>query len=291
MKYLNSMKIDKTESWLDLATNSRKKNVAALQNIEGELRIKFGDYDEIIEHFDIEPDESELADHKELLVEYYEQAPAALNRMFVSRRNDHGLLVCPFCGNPIAPDTLDHFMPKDDWPEFSINPNNLVPQCRDCAPTKSSKYFCGDSETAIFLHPMYSDLLSKFKFKIDVSFDEVSEAVSFSLRLLRPDTVNERETAKVKKHLRSLNLNQRIQIYCRREFKKWKKMLAVRSFPIEEALNQRIKERAETERSRDWKTALYKGMLDNQDLMAYLNRIPENAEATSAGEQEIECEL
>jgi hypothetical protein len=285
------MKSDDTESWLDLAVNSRKENVAKLQVIEAELRTKFGDYDELIEHYDIEPDESELADHKVLLVHYYEKAPTALNRLLVSRRNDHGLLVCPFCGNPSAPDTLDHFMPKDDWPEFSINPNNLVPQCRGCAPTKSSKYFCDNSETAIFLHPMYSDLLSKIKFNIDVIFDEVNDKVSFHLRLTKTTTINEMSTEKVRKHLRSLKLNERIQVYCRREFGKWKKRLAERSFAIEDALNQRISERPETERSKDWKTALYKGILDNQELITHLNNISANVENTAVDEQEIEFEL
>lgn len=50
-------------------------------------------------------------------------------------------------------------------------------------------------------------------------------------------------------------------------------MLISRNFNIEEALQQRINERAETERSKDWKTALYAGILENREFITYLNHL------------------
>lgn len=39
---------------------------------------------------------------------------------------------CPFCGGLGDPSNLDHFLPKAEFPQFSIYPPNLVPSCRDC---------------------------------------------------------------------------------------------------------------------------------------------------------------
>lgn len=39
---------------------------------------------------------------------------------------------CPFCGGIGDPTNLDHFLPKAEYPQFSIYPSNLVPSCRDC---------------------------------------------------------------------------------------------------------------------------------------------------------------
>ncbi|MBA5605377.1 HNH endonuclease [Duganella sp. FT3S] len=39
---------------------------------------------------------------------------------------------CPFCGGIGTPRNLDHFLPKSQFPQFSIYPRNLVPSCRDC---------------------------------------------------------------------------------------------------------------------------------------------------------------
>jgi hypothetical protein len=39
---------------------------------------------------------------------------------------------CPFCGGIGTPRNLDHFLPKSQFPQFSIFPKNLVPSCRDC---------------------------------------------------------------------------------------------------------------------------------------------------------------
>jgi hypothetical protein len=290
MKYLESFKVDDTESWLDLALGCSKLNVTDLIAIEDPLKSEFENYDEIIANYTGEPSVSDFNVHKELLVNYYESAPASLNRLILSRRNEHGLLDCPFCGNPKEPDTLDHFIPKDDWPEFSINPNNLVPQCRGCAPTKGSSYYCEVNESTLFLHPIYSDLLSKFRFKIIVNFTPATEKVIFNLRLRKPESLSQPEIQKVIRHFQSLKLNERIQIYSHREIKKWKSMLISRRFNIEDALIQRINERAVEDRYKDWKTALYSGIIDNRDFMTYLSNLSpqSNVQQNEEAEDEID---
>ncbi|WP_180132192.1 HNH endonuclease [Acinetobacter sp. YH12057] len=152
MKYLDSFKSTLPCNWLELATNSRKKNVNELITLKDSLAISYSGYESLILQYQIKPAVSQYSQHKDLLHSYYNSAPKELNKSLVNRRNNHGLLYCPYCGDPKKPDTLDHFIPKDDWPEFSIFPNNLVPQCRECTPIKGTKYFCDISNISNFFN-------------------------------------------------------------------------------------------------------------------------------------------
>ena len=44
---------------------------------------------------------------------------------------------CPFCGYGHA-STLDHYLPKTKYPQFTVLPFNLVPSCKDCNTGKST---------------------------------------------------------------------------------------------------------------------------------------------------------
>lgn len=59
---------------------------------------------------------------------------------------------CPFCGGIGRPRNLDHFLPKSNFPQFSIVPLNLIPCCRDCnMDSKMDEYATSQSEQII--HP------------------------------------------------------------------------------------------------------------------------------------------
>ncbi|MCI5221583.1 MAG: HNH endonuclease [Candidatus Electrothrix sp. AR4] len=62
---------------------------------------------------------------------------------------------CPFCGGIGTPRTLDHFLPKSHFPQFSVLPLNLVPSCRDCNMDDKGHAFATNAEDQI-IHP-YAD--------------------------------------------------------------------------------------------------------------------------------------
>ena len=59
---------------------------------------------------------------------------------------------CPFCGGVGTPTNLDHFLPKAEFPQFSILPLNLVPACRDCN-MGSKKVSYAKTEETQTIHP------------------------------------------------------------------------------------------------------------------------------------------
>lgn len=62
---------------------------------------------------------------------------------------------CPLCGRGIAT-TLDHQLPKSEYPILAITPANLVPACNKCNQRKSSKDPTDETET--LLHPYFDSL-------------------------------------------------------------------------------------------------------------------------------------
>lgn len=60
--------------------------------------------------------------------------------------------ICPYCLSEDRPKTLDHFLPKSNFYEYSILPLNLVPACRDCN-SERKRDFIPKSLEELFIHP------------------------------------------------------------------------------------------------------------------------------------------
>lgn len=65
--------------------------------------------------------------------------------------------LCPMCGS-LASSTVDHYLPKDDFPEYSIFSLNLVPAC-NCNIARNNT-FIGTVAGERPLHPYFDAVLS-----------------------------------------------------------------------------------------------------------------------------------
>ncbi|GLK82828.1 HNH endonuclease [Ancylobacter defluvii] len=61
--------------------------------------------------------------------------------------------LCPFCAGLGQVHTLDHYLPKANFPAHSVSPANLVPCCRDCNTGKGSSF--GAANVDQTLHPYF----------------------------------------------------------------------------------------------------------------------------------------
>lgn len=62
---------------------------------------------------------------------------------------------CPFCGDVGHVKTLDHYLPKANFPVYSVLPANLVPCCRDCNSEKLNAF--PTTQDGQSIHPYYDD--------------------------------------------------------------------------------------------------------------------------------------
>jgi hypothetical protein len=60
---------------------------------------------------------------------------------------------CPLCGGVGHVRTLDHYLPKANFPLYSVLPTNLVPCCRDCNSEKLNSF--ADERQDQTLHPYF----------------------------------------------------------------------------------------------------------------------------------------
>jgi hypothetical protein len=107
---------------------------------------------------------------------------------------------CPFCGIGVV-STLDHYLPKGQYPIFSVTPNNLVPACKDCQGSKLEFY--PSSENKQILHPYYDDMDSDIWLMATVV--ETSPA-AFQFDARPPATWTAVNNDRVKEHLKKLQL-------------------------------------------------------------------------------------
>ena len=74
---------------------------------------------------------------------------------------------CPFCGIG-EPTTLDHYLPKEYFPEFSVFSKNLIPICGVCNSNyKGSNWI--DNGKRLFLHTYYDEFPDEHLFIASVT--------------------------------------------------------------------------------------------------------------------------
>lgn len=279
MRHLSSFKCN-NDTWLDLAINSQKPTADQLGALSDLIKSSYANYELAMADNSKSLGVSSFGASKELLKGFYNAPPTALRCKIQERRSDHELTDCPYCGYPLSPDTLDHFIPKDTWPEFSIYSNNLVPQCRRCASIKGTRYFCPDEGVVMFIHPIYSRLLSKVGFLVNA--DIVNGRPSFECKFLVVTKLTIEEMASVKKHLEELRVKSRLQSYCLQEYRLWKNKISQKRFDIERAFRQRLEETPYTGAfSPDWNIAFLKGVLSCRPLIRHLEQFAPVTEVIS----------
>lgn len=71
--------------------------------------------------------------------------------------------MCPYCSTPDSPFHVDHYLPRSDYPEFSVFTLNLIPACATCnSRYKGKKYLNGDKRK--YLNPYFDEFIKTLKF-------------------------------------------------------------------------------------------------------------------------------
>lgn len=115
---------------------------------------------------------------------------------------------CPLCGHIGTSAQLDHYLPKSNYPQYSVYPKNLIPCCRDCNQGYKKTQFAKKEEEQL-IHPYFDK---------DIFFDDqwiYAEYKSTSLcdreaivvyYVQAPDTWSQIDKVRVQKHFNDLDL-------------------------------------------------------------------------------------
>jgi hypothetical protein len=113
---------------------------------------------------------------------------------------------CPFCGISES-STLDHYLPKERYPEFSVFPKNLVPSCAVCNTRKRDRILDEGTNVRMFLHPCY-DLIPDTAF-LAVRARIEADALILSYHLARPAGMALQTFQHLRSHFNELGLADR----------------------------------------------------------------------------------
>lgn len=165
---------------------------------------------------------------------------------------------CPMCGN-LTVGTVEHYLPKTPFPEFSVFSWNLVPSCNSCNQKRGSKHVNGVSHQ--LLHPIFDRVILD-KLRLVTRFDTSGAVTQFELGFNELD-FNVAERCRIWAHInmcvdrRAFKLATNIQISIMAARVASKKELLWRSV-IEEELS--IMEAAHL--AYGWGASCLRGLLD-----------------------------
>jgi hypothetical protein len=116
---------------------------------------------------------------------------------------------CPFCGGIGQVHTLDHYLPKSNFPIYSVLPENLVPCCRDCNSGKMNSFAATQSEQS--LHP-YLDAPKFFTERWVFAAVCRTDPITVEFSCLPPDEWPDIDKLRAKSHFDQYGLARRYSI-------------------------------------------------------------------------------
>lgn len=178
------------------------------------------------------------------------------------------LQLCPACGEDGTPNTLDHYLPKQSYPEFSITACNLFPMCDICQGEKGTATVNSANER-LFLHPYFDAFMDVqvFILKIGRPF-ETPESISVEPH----PSLSSAQYALVARHLHGLAIGRRYNHFFKGEYIRLLKL--VRSIRLKgqdvRMLLDTFCEYAQHKSVNSWLHVFYTGVIADAALMDYL---------------------
>jgi hypothetical protein len=103
--------------------------------------------------------------------------------------------------------SMDHYVPQEDFPEFIVNPHNLVPSCKDCNGYKNKVW--RENGDCTFIN-LYSDILPQVDYLfVDINYEDDVFIPTFLLN--NSNGIDARFFAKVENHYNKLHLPRRFR--------------------------------------------------------------------------------
>ena len=210
-----------------------------------------------------------VAPHKKIFQNLYlSPQEDSVQKPILDALRSRTLQLCPACGEDGTPNTLDHYLPKETYPEFSITPANLFPMCDVCQGEKGTKTVNAGNER-LFLHPYF-----------DQFADEQVVALVIGRPFDAPTTIaiephpglDAAQSALVSRHLEELDIARRYHRFFRNEYLRLLRLVQ-RTREQGQDVRQNLelfRDYALSKSTNAWQHVLYAGVLADAELMAYL---------------------
>lgn len=135
----------------DGRVNKNRTNYEAVKTV---LKERFREYDRNLVPNNLEvltPYRGFTEEQAHTVRHLYESGETEFNSLWDELKEINGgaRLRCPICGVTFA-NELDHYVPRELFPEYSANPLNIIQLCHECNHTKRAKWKDGNGFRLIF---------------------------------------------------------------------------------------------------------------------------------------------
>ncbi len=218
----------------------------------------------------IKPWPAVLAHAKKFHNLYLKPTENSVQQPMLKKLRSRELQLCPACGEDGTPNTLDHYLPKQSYPEFSITACNLFPMCDICQGEKGTTTVNAANER-LFLHPYFDQFVNVQVLHLQIGrpFD-APETISIAPH----PGLNAAQAALVARHLNELNISKRYHHFFKSEYIRLLRLVKTmrqKGQNVNEHL-QLFCEHALHKSVNSWGHVFYAGVLADAELMTYLEQ-------------------
>jgi hypothetical protein len=168
---------DDADAFTSLSNNKRVGSYPHLQPLIKKVHASYAQYLAVRGKPQLVTNQPVSAVEAERLKKHYASPPTDLGHITLMRESTEHL-VCPMCGS-MHSGTLDHYLPKNGFPIFSIFSNNLVPACK--CNSKRKETLMGINPNERVLHPYFDDCMGDRL--VRANFDDLGDVPKVSIAL------------------------------------------------------------------------------------------------------------
>lgn len=206
MRSIPLLAVDATDVFDEITAAKRQPRRRRMQAARAEVLAAYQGYEDAVPEVG-ELDEAQLNElQKDAMRHAFAVATAPMTALRGELLKRTIVARCPFCGISES-STLDHYLPKEQYPEFSVFPKNLVPSCAVCNTRKRDGILGKGTNVRMFLHPCY-DVIPDVAF-LAVRVRMEADALILSYRLTRPAGMPLQTFQRLQSHFNELNLADR----------------------------------------------------------------------------------
>lgn len=180
-------------------------------------------------------------------------------------RNSARLSICPFCSTRQTA-AVDHFLPKNHFPQFSVAFENLVPICTDCNSEKLDTFPRGAEE--VLFHPYFESALGHDWLGASVMWEP---GVRLEFSVSSKCSIDASTRRRIQNQFNLLKLDRLFAFRAAVELESQREHFdAVRDHGGATALQSHLNDLADSASSREhspWKTAMYRALADDTDFI------------------------
>jgi len=272
MKNLKKPNFNNIDRFKEIATS---KNIDRREKLLSLMHIVIRRYEEYEMKFQIGNDLSEISkkswniEYENVLKHCYKSNTGGLDKLKKDIKKAQDNNVCQYCGIIPTSKTFDHYLPKSDFPEYSVLADNLIPCCYECNIKKGDKWV--ENGRRQILH-LYFDEIPKERFLFaEVRYENQKVIVNFKLE--NNAQIEEEKFEIIKAHYESLSLMSRFKeqvnevVSSIRSSIKYSGIKNFRFEKIKKLIKNKARAKQDKEGINSWEGAIIEKLAESEDFI------------------------